>query len=179
MTATAAQLGATDTTAFDPTGLDADGQLTTPYDLAVLTRAALDRPEIRRAAGLSSVTFTGSDGRARRADQQQSPARALPGALGVKTGSTADAGQTFVGAAERDGRTLAVVLMQAPSAFGTEATRLLDWGFSAAGTTSGIGVLPPPPGAVPAPRSPRTNLRSSRRPRTGVASAPCSPSRWP
>jgi D-alanyl-D-alanine carboxypeptidase (penicillin-binding protein 5/6) len=153
MTATAAQLGATDTTAYNPTGLDADGQLTTPYDLAVLTRAALDRPEIRRAAGLSSVTFTGSDGRARHLSSTNPLLGHYPGALGMKTGSTADAGQTFVGAAERDGKTLAVVLMQAPSAYGPEATRLLDWGFSAAGTTSGIGALPPPAGVVPAPRS--------------------------
>ena len=34
-----------------------------------------------------------------------------PGALGGKTGYTDDAGQTFVGAAERDGRRLVAVLL--------------------------------------------------------------------
>jgi D-alanyl-D-alanine carboxypeptidase (penicillin-binding protein 5/6) len=150
MTATAAQLGATDTTAQNPTGLDADGQLTTPYDLAVLTRAAISQPEIRRAAGLAELTFTGSDGKARHLTSSNPLLGHYPGALGVKTGSTADAGQTFVGAAERNGTTIAVVLMQAPTAFGPEAKALLDWGFAAAPGTTPIALLPNQPAAMAA-----------------------------
>lgn len=152
MTQTAAALGATDTTAMNATGLDADGQLTTPYDLAVLTRAALARPELRRAAGLTEATFTGSDGRSRHVTSSNPLLGHYRGAIGVKTGSTADAGQTFVGAAERNGTTVAVVLMEAPSNFGSEAGKLLDWGFSAAGSTRPIATLPTVNPAVPGAR---------------------------
>jgi D-alanyl-D-alanine carboxypeptidase (penicillin-binding protein 5/6) len=144
MTATARQLGATDTTASNATGLDADGQLTTAYDLAVLTRAALDRPELRRAMGLPTLTVTGSDGRSRRLSSSNPLLGRYDGFVGGKTGSTDQAGQTFVGVAERGGTTLAVVLMQAPSSFSREASSLLDWGFRAAPATAGIAALPDP-----------------------------------
>ena len=81
----------------------------------------------------------------------------------MKTGSTADAGQTFVGAAERNGTTVAVVLMQAPTSFGAEATKLLDWGFSAVGSTQPIATLPAVAPGVSRPGS---------RPTVGPAMAP-------
>ena len=61
--------------------------------------------------------------------------------VGGKTGSTDQAGQTFVGVAERDGTSIAVVLMRAPTSFGREASSLLDWGFRAAPVTAGIAAL--------------------------------------
>jgi D-alanyl-D-alanine carboxypeptidase (penicillin-binding protein 5/6) len=151
MTARARELGATDTVAGSVTGLDAPGQLTTAYDLAVLTRAALTDPAIRAAAGRSTSTLTGSDGARREFSSSNPLLGRYPGALGVKTGSTNQAGLTFVGAAERDGHTLAVVLLQSPSAFAGEATKLLDWGFRATGVASPIADLPAvaPPGAAP------------------------------
>ncbi len=148
MTATARQLGATDTTAGNATGLDADGQLTTAYDLAVLTRAALGRPELRRALGLPTVTLTGSDGRSHRLSSSNPLLGHYNGFVGGKTGSTDNAGQSFVGVAERGGTTLAVVLLQAPTSFSREASSLLDWGFRAAPTTAGIAALPDPAAPV-------------------------------
>ncbi|WP_277952169.1 D-alanyl-D-alanine carboxypeptidase family protein, partial [Tomitella cavernea] len=55
-----------------------------------------------------------------------------PGALGGKTGYTDDAGQTFIGAAERDGRRLVVTLLdgtRTPSDPWQQAAALLDYGF--------------------------------------------------
>ncbi len=51
-----------------------------------------------------------------------------PGALGVKTGFTDKAGRCFVGAAEQDGRRLAVVLLHSPNP-GPQSMQLLDRGF--------------------------------------------------
>jgi D-alanyl-D-alanine carboxypeptidase (penicillin-binding protein 5/6) len=150
LTETAHRLGATDTTASNATGLDADGQLTTPYDLAVIARAALARPELRRAMGLPAVSFTGSDGRSRRLTNSNPLLGRFDGFVGGKTGSTDQAGQTFVGVAERGGTTLAVVLMQAPTTFSREASSLLDWGFRVAPATAGIAALPDPAGTPPA-----------------------------
>lgn len=69
-----------------------------------------------------------------------------PGALGGKTGFTDDAGQTYVGAAERDGRRLVVTLLQGsriPVAPWEQAAALLDWGFALpAGQSVGTLVAP-------------------------------------
>jgi D-alanyl-D-alanine carboxypeptidase (penicillin-binding protein 5/6) len=57
------------------------------------------------------------------------------GFLGGKTGFTDDARHTYVGAAERDGRRIAVVLLQAeqqPIRVAEQAQRLLDYGFGLA-----------------------------------------------
>lgn len=56
-----------------------------------------------------------------------------PGAIGGKTGFTDDAGQTYIGAAERDGRRLVVAQLQGtliPVAPWEQAATLLDWGFA-------------------------------------------------
>ena len=53
-----------------------------------------------------------------------------PGATGLKTGYTDDAGYCLVGTATRGDRHLAVVLMHSDLALTVDATRLLDYGFS-------------------------------------------------
>lgn len=56
-----------------------------------------------------------------------------PGALGGKTGYTDDARQTFIGAAERDGRRLVVTLLDGtrrPMDPWQQASALLDYGFA-------------------------------------------------
>lgn len=57
----------------------------------------------------------------------------VPGADGIKTGFTREAGYNFLGSAERDGRRLVMVVAGAKSeAQRTAAARaLLEWGFSA------------------------------------------------
>ena len=69
-----------------------------------------------------------------------------PGAIGGKTGFTDDAGQTIIGAAERDGRRLVVTLLQGsrdPVAPWEQAAELLDWGFALSEGTS-VGALVAP-----------------------------------
>ena len=55
----------------------------------------------------------------------------VPGADGIKTGYTRQAGYTFLGSAERGGRRLAMVIAAAPSpAIRTQSARqLMEWGF--------------------------------------------------
>jgi D-alanyl-D-alanine carboxypeptidase (penicillin-binding protein 5/6) len=68
--------------------------------------------------------------------------------MGGKTGYTDDAGQTFVGAANRDGRRLVAVLLHGtrlPIAPWEQAAHLLDYGFATApGTKVGTLVEPDP-----------------------------------
>lgn len=69
-----------------------------------------------------------------------------PGALGGKTGFTDDAGHTYIGAAERDGRRLVVTLLHGtrhPVAPWEQAAALLDYGFTLpAGESVGTLVAP-------------------------------------
>ena len=71
-----------------------------------------------------------------------------PGALGGKTGYTDDAGQTFVGAANHDGRRLVAIMLHGtrlPIAPWEQAAHLLDYGFSTPpGTKVGTLVDPDP-----------------------------------
>jgi D-alanyl-D-alanine carboxypeptidase (penicillin-binding protein 5/6) len=162
----AAALGARDTVAINPHGLDAPGQHTSAYDLAVIARAAFARADFRRidaapTAQIPSQTVTLADGGRKTYPgyQIQNDNKLLTtyrGALGGKTGFTDVARHTYVGAAERGGRRLVVTLMrgeQSPLRIREQAAALLDWGFATPPGTAPVGHLGalPQPGAEPAP----------------------------
>ncbi|MFD4776422.1 D-alanyl-D-alanine carboxypeptidase, partial [Streptomyces sp. NPDC058427] len=52
------------------------------------------------------------------------------GALGVKTGSGAEAGYSLVFAAKRDNRTLVGAIVGADQEVFADAAKMLDWGFA-------------------------------------------------
>lgn len=147
MNRAARDLGAVDTMAVNQHGLDADGQVSTPYDLAVITRAALEVPHIARWVATRRSSMSGRPGEPRfETANHNRLLGGYDGALGVKNGYTSQARASFIGAAERDGRRLVVTLMRAEPRVWAEAGHLLDWGFaaSAAGVPP-VGALPPVP----------------------------------
>ncbi|GAB7070123.1 D-alanyl-D-alanine carboxypeptidase [Mycobacterium hodleri] len=146
MNAKALQLGATGTRAGSPSGLDGPGidGYTTPHDLAVVFRAALDNPVFTAITSSPTATFPGADGPVTLYNQDELLGR-YPGMLGGKTGFTDPARKTFVGAAERNGRRLVVAMMyglvvEGGPTYWDQATGLLDWGFAQDGS-AGIGTL--------------------------------------
>jgi D-alanyl-D-alanine carboxypeptidase (penicillin-binding protein 5/6) len=165
MNAEAARLGARDTVAVNPHGLDAPGQHTSAYDLAVIARAAFARTDFRRIAATptaqipsETVTLPGGAGKTYPGYQIQNDNKLLTtyrGALGGKTGFTDSARHTYVGVAERGGRSLVVTLMrgeQAPLRMREQAAALLDWGFALPAGTAPVGRLAEPEPAQPSPR---------------------------
>ena len=94
-----------------------------------------------------------------------------PGALGGKTGFTDDAGNTYVGMAERDGRRLVVTMMngtQQPRRQWMQGASLLDWGFAlprrhGAGRPAGRHPWRRPPRRRRRPEHRRTGLTDGRR----------------
>jgi D-alanyl-D-alanine carboxypeptidase (penicillin-binding protein 5/6) len=173
MNETAAAIGAYDTVAGTPSGLDVAGQSSSPYDLALIFRALLDRPEAAAVLRLPAAGMPGVPGRTFGYQiQNQDPLlHSYPGNLGGKTGFTDAARHTFVTAAERGGRRIVVSLMDTenrPVHFAVQAARLLDWGFSVPRSTTGVGVLVDS-GALAAARSkapeiPRTATTTVRAP---------------
>jgi D-alanyl-D-alanine carboxypeptidase (penicillin-binding protein 5/6) len=156
----ARRLGAGDTVAVNPHGLDAPGQHTSAYDLAVIARAAFAREDFRRIDATptaqipaQTVTLPNGNRKSYPGYQIQNDNKLLTtyrGALGGKTGFTDVARHTYVGAAERGGRSLVVTLMrgeQKPQRIREQAAALLDWGFATAPGTTPVGHL----GTLPAP----------------------------
>jgi D-alanyl-D-alanine carboxypeptidase (penicillin-binding protein 5/6) len=160
-------LGAFDTHAATPSGLDGPGQATSAYDLALIARADFLRDDFRRYISARSAQIPKQPPRDKKGFQIQNQNQLLfryPGALGGKTGFTDIARHTFVGAAERDGRRLVVTMLgaeQQPKPTWQQAAALLDWGF-AADSEAIVGTLvepgkaeltpTPAPTAAPAPQ---------------------------
>ncbi|MGH3753071.1 MAG: D-alanyl-D-alanine carboxypeptidase family protein [Pseudonocardiaceae bacterium] len=160
----AGRLGALDTRAATPSGLDGPGMSSSAYDLALAFRQVLSRPLLTELLGTRQVDFPGFGDRPGFVlSNDNKLLRSYPGALGGKTGFTNDARHTKVDAAQRGGRRLIVVLMrgeQRPLPMSVQAARLLDYGF-ALPPGHPVGQLvdrapppePPPeaaPGAIPA-----------------------------
>jgi D-alanyl-D-alanine carboxypeptidase (penicillin-binding protein 5/6) len=151
MNMTAQSLGATDTHAVNPSGLDARGQLTSAFDLALFARQGLTDKDFRRYVSTTSVAFPAQEPKG---DQKrksymiynQNPLliEGYHGILGVKTGYTTQAGRTFVAAAERGGRTLIVTLMGIIEPSETAAKRLLQWGWTHGSVVTPVGSLDSP-----------------------------------
>lgn len=132
MNDTAADLQARDTHAVNPTGLDAVGQTSSAYDLALLARAGMRRPDFRRWVSTVHGSVSGPGHQRIETYSHNRLLRDYPGALGIKNGYTNAAKASFVGAATRDGRTLVVTLMRTQPSVDKEAAALLDWGFAVA-----------------------------------------------
>lgn len=155
MNAEAARLGARNTTAKNPSGLDADGQVTTAYDLALIGRAALANPEIASYLTLRTVDFPGKREGAKRVEypiynHNRTIRDRFEGTLGGKSGFTSQARRTYVGAAGRDGRRLLVSLLNIGGNTYTTAEVLLEWGFANADRLTPVGKLTEP--SAPAPQ---------------------------
>jgi D-alanyl-D-alanine carboxypeptidase (penicillin-binding protein 5/6) len=157
----AGRLQANDTTVRNPSGLDADGQVTSAYDLALFAKAALGNEDFRTLTRTISYDFPGrmpKAGKERKTykiyTQNRLLLRGYKGTVGGKTGYTTKAGRTFWAAAERGGHTLVVTLLQISQPTETAAESLLTWGFRNRTTVTPVGTLvdPLPEGVEPAPQ---------------------------
>ncbi|WP_369803607.1 D-alanyl-D-alanine carboxypeptidase family protein [Mycobacterium sp. NAZ190054] len=143
LNALADKLGARDTRVATPSGLDGPGMSTSAYDIGLFYRYAWNNPVFTDIVATRSSNFPGRDGAGYPIENDNKLLANYPGALGGKTGFTDDAGQTFVGAAARDGRRLVAVLLRGtrqPIAPWEQAARLLDYGFAVAPGTK-VGTL--------------------------------------
>ncbi len=187
MNAKAKELGALDTSVTDPTGLDADGQYSSAYDLALFAQAGLRRPDFAKYASTKFTNFPNTTKGTYQVANQNKLLFKYDGALGVKTGYTTLARNTFIGAARRNGHTLVVTMMNAPHGITEDASNLLTWSFQNYDKLSPVGslvkpVAPPkvasgagdnqPQAAGPIPPNRRTADRSVRTDNSFLVSTP-------
>jgi D-alanyl-D-alanine carboxypeptidase (penicillin-binding protein 5/6) len=162
----AEELQALDTHVVSPDGYDAPGQVSSAYDLTLFARSGLQKKDFREYCSTVTAKFPGETKKdkkgktVRKPFEIQNTNRLLSGygmaqyqgIAGVKNGNTTNAGATFTGVAERNGRVLLVTVMnpskEEHNEVYKETAKLFDWGFKAAGKVEPVGELVPPKGAA-------------------------------
>jgi D-alanyl-D-alanine carboxypeptidase (penicillin-binding protein 5/6) len=140
------QLQALDTLARTPHGLDSPGQVSSAYDLTLIARAAMKRSDFRTYVDTTDYVFpnSGIKNVPLKIDNQNKLLKSYTGTIGVKTGYTTQAKNTYIGAATRDGHTIIITLMHLTYGRDALAAELLDWGFEAEGKVQPVGLLVKP-----------------------------------
>lgn len=132
----AKELGMNDTQFVNCCGLDAEGHLTSAYDIALMSRELITKyPQIHTYSTIwmENITHT-----TRRGTEEfgltntNKLIRQYPYATGLKTGSTSQAKYCVSATAEKDGIELIAVVMAAPDPAGrfSDATALLNYGYA-------------------------------------------------
>ncbi len=128
----AEELNLTNTRFANVTGLDTANHYSTSYDLAKLAQYALDNPTFAKIVSMPRATVTDVTG------TEKHPlvtTNKLLGTtkniIGVKTGTTDEAGPSLVAAAiGENGQKVIAVILDSPDRFG-EGKLALDWAFRA------------------------------------------------
>ena len=128
----AKSIGLTASHFVTPSGLDAPGHGMSAHDLAH-TAAYLDRyyPQLAAIAATREISIPATATHKAFHPYNLNPLLwSYPGATGLKTGLTDDAGGCIVATASRGGRHLVAVVMHATGFSAADATALLNYGFS-------------------------------------------------
>lgn len=143
----AAELGMTDTHFTNAHGLHDENHYTTAWDIWLMAREAMKHDTFREIVATTEYTVPATNISEERLFYNTNgliTAKKYSGyiyqpAIGIKTGSTGEAGLCLVSAAEQDGRTLYCVVLGAELAHQpdnsykrmnfVESSRLLKWGF--------------------------------------------------
>lgn len=133
MNARARELGLEHTSFANPHGLDAPGHYSTANDLLVMAREAMTHALFQETVRSKSLVFPPApDGTVRQGSTTNLMLEDYEGMIGVKTGFTNRALLTFVGAAEREGRKIYVIVLGSEGQRGhfADARLLLNYAFN-------------------------------------------------
>lgn len=126
-------LGMENTHFDNPHGLDSKTHYSTAYDMAILTKYAMNNPvfaEITSAKSYKSEQRTYAWG-----NKHKLLTHYYPYTIGGKTGYTKAAGRTLISIAEKNDVILIAVTLQDPNDW-QDHIRLFDWGFDEYATTT-------------------------------------------
>lgn len=138
MNVRAAQLGCTGTHFANPNGLNNASHLTTPYDMALIARAAYANPVISQISTTTAYQMPATKQSGAKTITMghkmlyPTDSRYYPGMVGGKTGYTSKAGNTLVTCVEQNGVRLIAVVMKASGTHYTDTKAMLDYGFALA-----------------------------------------------
>ncbi len=125
------ELGCRNTQFMNPNGLHQPGHYSSAHDLALIASECVRLPEFRRIMAMQTARITRSSGSTNvvMINRARTYLQRTPGADGIKTGYTKQAGHCFVGSAVRDGRRLITVALNSPQVF-VDTQMLLKLGFT-------------------------------------------------
>ena len=132
----ARELGCLNTNFENPHGLNDSEHKTTPYDMALIMRAALQNDTFRKIDTTTAYKFPATQKTGERTITMghkmmyPTDSRYYEGIIGGKTGYTSKAGNTLVTAVERDGVRLIAVVMKAKGTQYTDTKAMFDYGFA-------------------------------------------------
>jgi D-alanyl-D-alanine carboxypeptidase (penicillin-binding protein 5/6) len=130
MNARAREMGLSGTRFANACGHDAPGMRSTPRDLAHLAETAMGNPVFAKMAGLEDGWIsTAGAGKKFPLENKNLLIGRYRGAVGVKTGFTGSAGKCLVALAERGGKRVLLVLLNAPDRW-WKAEEILDAAFA-------------------------------------------------
>ena len=130
MNARALEMGLSNTRFTNACGHDAPGMRSTARDLAHLAETAMGKPVFAKMAGLEDGWISTADaGKKFPLENRNLLIGRYRGAVGVKTGFTGSAGKCLVALAERGGKRVLLVLLNAPDRW-WKAEEILDAAFA-------------------------------------------------
>jgi D-alanyl-D-alanine carboxypeptidase (penicillin-binding protein 5/6) len=129
MTRRARELGADNTRFENASGLPADGHYSTAYDLAIILRYAMQRPDFAEIMQMKTASVESVAGRMWNIRNHNRLLWTFPGALGGKTGWTKAARHCYVGMVQSRERTL-IVSVLASARIWDDVQELLQFGMS-------------------------------------------------
>ncbi len=159
MNARARHLGAHDTVAKDPSGLDVPGQTSSAYDLALIGRAAMRLPDFRRYVTTKQAQFPGrvDPKTKKRASYVINSHNKLlynyDGTVGIKNGYTRAAHRTYISAVTRGDKTYLLTEMYGLDGSWRPQAAMYDWAFRYGARAQPVGMLVEP-GTVTTPPRP-------------------------
>lgn len=123
-------LGCANTHFENTNGLPNENHYSTAYDLAVMTRAAMQVSSFSKIVKTQKYMVHWEDGRTLLVQNTNRLLREYPGVVGVKTGTTNEAGQCLIAVAEKAGKRVVAVVLKSKNRF-YDATILFDSVFDA------------------------------------------------
>ncbi len=126
----AKEIGLKNTNFVTPSGLDDEEHYTTAYDLALLTKYAMQNKTFAEVVGCKTATLCyGNPPYKRTLTNHNKLLKSFEGCVGVKTGFTKKSGRCLVSAAKREGKFVIAVTLNAPNDW-QDHTQMLEYGIS-------------------------------------------------
>ena len=128
MNVRASEIGCTGTNFLNPSGLYDENHYTTVRDMAMIAREAMKNDIFREIAAAEDYTAEREADKYNYFYNKNKTVHQYEGGDGIKIGYTKASGRTLVASAEREGRRLICVVMNAPDWF-NDAYSLMDYCF--------------------------------------------------
>lgn len=125
----AAEIGMVNTNFVTPSGLDDENHYSTAYDMALLAAVALENDTLKKIVSSEALEVSfGNPPYNRRLYNHNKLLKTYEYCIGLKTGFTKKSGRCLVSAAEKDGRRVIAVTLNAPNDW-SDHKKLLDYGL--------------------------------------------------